>query len=379
MLTEEEAATLREHYTKGSMAAAAKVLREAYERCLWVACGCRAKNGVPPLMYPRLTLRNQLVLQNIRDRLSHDTSCPFGRIKAPPLEHLLQQDTMPRLATLLFQWIETARLNVVLPEYFDERTDFQWRSLREAAKQISFAPGRTLYDYSRTRAIGLPALELKLRNDALRGIGASEGFLLNWIERADLQSWRQALVEGYLEGDADRYGAPAIWSVPHCDSAVGPFITITRFQYDERLQQMIAQEVFAHPVYSKTLLFPTGTQHERRTLAKLLDELQHRAVPLQLHAALPISSAYTRGHRLRVAVMRPNSLVEASFQVATVGDVPGWSTNPVSDAIYHFTSHPHGERFLGQVHERVSRILCADENTAAHDELQASTAVGVQI
>lgn len=308
-LSEYEAASLVDHYIRGETSPVARgCLEVAWRQRHWFACRCRAPGQRPPLLFVRQPAADVYVLVGMPDRPPHAPECPFARDPAiaaasatsPPLHEV---------AHVLFRWFSGARLNLLYPYEAEDLVQTQYVALRETAKSLHIAPGRRLYDYSRTHPDGLPELFRRLAFDRAGEHNEAScwgGYL------AVVPTLEPSALCGALSSYAQAAGvsdAP-VMQLPWTLGNAGPHAVLFALAREPQRGNIRVGRIFAQPVYSRRQLIPLDAAHERRTLALLLD-VQRRVLLSQqlimtIRKTLPEMAVHERGVAFQVSVLGPN-------------------------------------------------------------------------
>lgn len=314
-ISEVDAARLLEHYSGGEPdAEIAEFLKRCWQQRLWIACECRAQHESPPMLFVR-RIEEHYVLARMTDRPPHMLACPFAAPPALLAAADAAEPTMPQPAALLFRWLSAAKLNVIYPYEHEDGLHSQFEALREAARNLQIAPGRRLYDFSRTHADGLAALERRLTSTS-----NASGVYLARVDALSEASLRERLYgAGHTTNLFARLPLSDLCALVSC--RVGPFAALFEFSPGTAQGSWHAQ-VFTHPVLSRECLIPVDGEHERYTLRVLL-ELQQRLLRwrtsiITIRKTLPGTSVHERGIGMQVQRLGPNGRAVQSVDVVSL-------------------------------------------------------------
>lgn len=317
----EESAALVRHFRDGREEPwLAGWLAQLVQLHLWVACSCRAAHEQPPMLFVRLAERETYVLARMPDRPPHAHGCAFAT--APALASAADSPMpLASLPHLLCRWFGAARLNLLFPYEADDVLSHQYAALREVSKSLSLAPGRRLYDFSRTHPQGLPELFRRLCRAAEeeRSDARSVGVYLTVASSLESIEWPQA--SAHKDGARNHGGAvatPAIDRLPGTEGDGGPFVVIIEYAAT-RKEAIGVQRVFVQPVYSRRILVPVQCDQERRTLSVLLDVQRsllsgHQRL-ISIRKTLPDAPIYERGIAFQVQQLGPNGRASFTFDI----------------------------------------------------------------
>ena len=248
-------------------------LAQLAELHLWIACDCRAPHEPPPLAFVRRAPGGQHVLVRMPDRPPHAAACPLA---TAPMCAVARDGpvALSCLPQLLCRWFGAARLNLLYPYQADDVLSHQYAALRELSKSLNLAPGRRLYEFSRTHPQGLPELFRRLaraRPAERAGDGATGVYLtvVATLERIELPAAGDAPARISLD---DPEASPVIEHLEGVAPTDGPFALLIELAATAHGPIGI-RRVYAHPVYSHRLLVPVRNARERRTL-RVLREVQ---------------------------------------------------------------------------------------------------------
>lgn len=300
-------------------------LDQLAEEHLWIACDCRAPHEPPPLAFVRQAPGGQHVLARMPDRPPHAPGCPLA---AAPRRAVARDAPakLSELPELLCRWFGAARLNVVFPYEAEDTLSHQYAALRELSRSLNLAPGRRLYDFSRTHPQGLPELFRRLaraRPDEHAGGGATGVYLtvVSTLERIELPAVDDAPAR--IEEDAPE-ASSVIEQLEGVTPTAGPFVLLIELAATPHGPIGI-RRVYAHPVYSHRLLVPVRNTRERRTLRVLLDVQRallsgHRRL-ISIRKTLPDAPIYERGIAFQVQQLGPNGRAVRAVDVVSVDAV----------------------------------------------------------
>lgn len=362
-LCAEESAAFVRHFREGVDAPwLAGWLAHLVQLHLWIACDCRGTHEPPPLFFVRVGPRETYVLARMPDRPPHARRCPFA---APPAL-AAAADTpaaLTPLAQLLCRWFGAARLNVLFPYEAEDALSHQYGALREVSKSLNWAPGRRLYDFSRTHPQGLPALFRRLSR-AAQDDAPSEGLYLTVASTLESIELPQMLEGATFSRAGDGGAAPAIERLPDTVADGGPFVLLIEFAA-ARQGAIGVQRVFALPVYSRHLLVPVRSAQERRTLRVLLEVQRsllgghHRLISIR--KTLPDAPVYERGIAFQVQHLGPNGRATFAFDILSVDAARAHHERVSLDAqgytVYHRVGPTEGP--LAPTDQRCERQLMA--------------------
>lgn len=306
---------------------------------LWIACDCRSAHNPPPLLFVRAGAREQALLVRMPDRPPHARGCHF----ASPPALAGAADTpigLSPLAQLLYRWVGAARLNIVFPYEAEDALSQQYAALREVSKSLDLAPGRRLYDFSRTHPQGLPELFRRLVRAAaaVPGETRAEGLYLtvtSSLGRIELPAISGREPETLAE-------APAVEQLMGTSRDAGPYVLLIELAAHPpggvRVQRVLAQ-----PVYSRGLLVPVQGAQERRTLRVLLDVQRallsghHRLISIR--KTLPDAPFCDRGIAFQVQQLGPNGRAARTLDILSVDAGRAHQENVLleseSEILYH--------------------------------------------
>jgi hypothetical protein len=370
-LTAEERGALVRHYREGHEEAwLGEWLSHLVQIHLWIACDCRSVHEQPPLMFVRIGARDRAMLVRMPDRPPHARGCPFA--SAPAL--FGAADTPMNLAPLphlLCRWFGAARLNVLYPYEAEDALSQQYAALREVSKSLNLAPGRRLYDFSRTHPQGLPDLfrHLARAADESPGESLTAGLYLtiaSSLERIELPQGLEMAHPANLEE-----AASPIEQLQGVAGVGGPYVLLIEL-VARRPHRIGVLRIFAQPVYSKGLLVPIHSAQERRTLRVLLDVqrslLRGQHWLISIRKTLPDAPVCERGVAFQVQTLGPNGRAARTLDVLSVdaGDAyhEGASLESDSVTLYHRVGPTQGAlSSTDQSFRRrlIARLMCADE------------------
>lgn len=344
-LCAEESAAFIRHFREGVDAPwLAGWLAHLVQLHLWIACDCRGTHEAPPLFFVRVGPRDTYVLARMPDRPPHARSCAFT--VAPALAGAADSPrVLAPLPQLLCRWFGAARLNVLFPYEAEDALSHQYGALREVSKSLNLAPGRRLYDFSRTHPQGLPELFRRLSRaakEARSDVHSAAGLYLtvaSTLESIELPEMLEGAAVSRACGDGT---APAIERLAGTAADGGPFVLLIEFAAG-RHGAIGVQRVFALPVYSRRLLVPVRSAQERRTLRVLLDVQRsllsghHRLISIR--KTLPDAPIYERGIAFQVQQLGPNGRATLAFDILSVdagrAHHEGVSLDAQGGTVYH--------------------------------------------
>jgi hypothetical protein len=326
------------------------LVQQARRNRKWIACSCQGQAEKPPLMSPAfLAIADTYYLRRLtgRGRARHRTDCPYFREQAPPRirerltsatqrsptdgyfevlkpipEHLAQAPTstapddrtrgasVPRLARLLWELLDAAKRNVIVPigssgGQSKRSIAGEFAAIRAASKRISVAPGIQLSDVLFTHPDaflkGHIVGRLKFLERHWPGGHAPQGFLLLFT----------TAVRGntlYLADDRAITTTSRILSPSTRASAIhGPFLTLVvvgRHPDDHRYKAIGA---YAQPIHSGMRFLPVKADDDR-ILIQALDaarwRLHRRGLDIQV--TFPLFDALVANE-----FIRPDLVIEA--------------------------------------------------------------------
>lgn len=318
-LSAEEHTALARHYREGYEEPwLAAWLTHLLQLRLWIACDCRTTHDPPPLLFVRAGARARALLVRMPDRPPHARGCPY----ASPPALVGAADTpfgLSPLAQLLYRWVGAARLNIVFPYEAEDALSQQYAALREVSKSLNLAPGRRLFDFSRTHPQGLPELFRRLARAAAEvpGEPRAEGLYLTVaasFERIELPEFSNCECETQED-------APAVEQRVGDAQDAGPCVLLIELAA-HRPGGVRVQRVLAQPVYSRGLLVPVLGAQERRTLRVLLDAQRallsghHRLISIR--KTLPDAPFCDRGIAFQVQQLGPNGRAARTLDILSV-------------------------------------------------------------
>lgn len=319
---------------------AAALIRSIWQQRCWLACGCRGPATHPPLLYVYRSDSGDFTLSTMRDRPAHTARCPIGGI-ADSEHRRSERPGSPMPGDLLLRWFTAAKLNVVYPYAARDLLTKQYAGLREVARGLQIAPGRPLYDFSRTCADALPRLAVQLRKH-YRNCDSSDpqagdvwGVLLVVVDTVD---------QGCLTVGDNIVRLPMRNIEASIDAADvgGPYAMLLKY-VAEPMGAVRLRRAFMQPIYSRFQLVPISAAHERRTLKTLL-RLQHKLlvendILVVVQKNLANTQAHERGIAFRLHRLGPNGRSVRDIDVVSVDarhdPKPSTNTSCPQDVVYH--------------------------------------------
>ncbi len=304
------AAGLRAAYAGGEdsagEAAAIRLVREARQFHFWIACDCRAREGVFPLMTPTyLSTAKVYYLRRLtgEGRPEHDDHCVFrfdrpapglGPISdaapapiKPPTGYFSvmasdddatltengaarrresRSDAPPRLARLLWRLMVAARLNRLAPIQDTEKPSIraEFEKLRVAAEGIDVARDLALARVLATHPRDYHSARLFARiRDAYKTLPEKEplqGFLL--VYAADVRGKALLFAEGEPILVAGELARPA----REDDRSRAPYLALAVVGDHAQGSGLMALRAYAQPIYSGAQFVPLASDFERQVL-----------------------------------------------------------------------------------------------------------------
>lgn len=292
---------------------------------LWLACDCRPPKHSPPLLFVRRDGFDDYLLAGMGDRPAHQGGCEFSRV--PMGSAAGRSGHLSELGLLLIRWMQAARLNVVMPYRAEDLLHTQYVSLRDASKSLDLAPGRRLYDYSRSHPAGLVELHRRLTAPDAAATRSDRG-----VYFASVAMTSDAKLSAAL-----RHSAPQLAHLPETfrpstrrtlqqtDGMRGPHVALFGLSGAPNPARLQVDAAFSLPVFTRSLLVPMCAEHERGTMCALL-VLQgmlfdSRGIVFSIRKTMPCTPDFERGITFQLQVMGPNGRATRSLDVVSVDGV----------------------------------------------------------
>ena len=329
------------------------LVQQARRNNKWLACHCRGHTDQPPLMSPAfLAIADTYYLRRLtgKRRTMHHTRCPYFRDQAPPRirekltpathrmasdgffellrpmpEHLAQSPTytspddrtrgasVPRLARLLWELIDTARRNVILPIATTKgqgrrSISAEFKAIREAAKAKQVAPkvglSEVIFVHADAYLKGQVVARLKALERRWPAGHAPQAFLLLFTNA--IRGNTLYLPGGRTITTTSRVLSPSTRAAP----VHGPFLTLVVVGKHPDAHDYQAIGAYAQPIQSGLRFLPVRTDNDRK-LIRSIDEARWRfhlrGIDLQL--TIPIFDALVENE-----LVRPSFVIDALDQ-----------------------------------------------------------------
>ncbi|UVO53785.1 hypothetical protein [Sphingomonas sp. SUN039] len=293
------------------------LVQQARRSRKWIACSCQGQGEKPPLMSPAfLAIADTYYLRRLtgRGRARHRTDCPYFREQAPPRirerltsathrsptdgyfevlkpipEHLAQAPnstapddrtrgaSVPRLARLIWELLDAAKRNVILPiastEQKSRSITGEFAAIRAASKRIFVAPGIALSDVLYTHADaflkGHVFGHLKFLERHWPGGHAPQAFLILYTQ--SVRGNTLHLADGRTMTTTSRVLSPST----RARAIHGPFLTLVVVGKHPDDQRYNAIGAYAQPIHSGMRFLPVKSDDDR-ILIKALDAARWR-------------------------------------------------------------------------------------------------------
>ena len=329
------------------------LVQQARRNAKWLACDCQGAAACPPLLSPAfLAIADTYYLRRLtgKSRAKHRLTCPYFREQAPPRirerltsatqlnpndgyfellrpipENLAQSPTytspddrtrgasIPRLARLLWELIDTANRNVILPIATTKgqgrrSISAEFKAMREAAKAKQVAPNVELSEvlfvhadaYLKGQVVGrLKALERRWPAGH-----APQAFLLLFTNA--IRGNTLYLPAGRTITTTSRVLSPST----RADPVHGPFLTLVVVGKHPDAHNYQAIGAYGQPIHSGLRFLPIRNDSDRK-LIRSIDEVRWRmhVRGIDLHLTIPIFDALVENE-----LVRPSFVIDALDQ-----------------------------------------------------------------